>query len=143
MLAPGVKLMAMVKAFAYGTGSVEIANILQYEGVDYLTVAYLDEGIELRKAGISLPIMVMSPEFGAFDQMISWKIEPEIFSMLSLEQFLRTADQMGVEQYPIHIKLDTGMHRLGFSSADLPELINVLQHTKAVKVQSMFSHLVG
>jgi alanine racemase len=142
-LKPGVKLMAMVKAFAYGTGSVEIANILQYEGVDYLTVAYLDEGIELRKAGISLPIMVMSPEFGAFDQMISWKIEPEIFSMLSLEQFLRTADQMGVEQYPIHIKLDTGMHRLGFSSADLPELINVLQHTKAVKVQSMFSHLVG
>lgn len=142
-LKPGVKMMAMVKAFAYGTGSVEIANVLQYEGVDYLTVAYLDEGIELRKAGISLPIMVMSPEFGAFDQMISWKIEPEIFSMQSLELFLRAADQMGVEQYPIHIKLDTGMHRLGFSTADLPVLLQVLLHTKAVKVQSMFSHLVG
>lgn len=143
MLAPGVKLMAMVKAFAYGTGSVEIANLLQFEGVDYLTVAYLDEGIALRRAGISLPIMVMSPEFGAFDQMIQWKIEPEIFSIESLKAFIQAAEQLDTENYPIHIKLDTGMHRLGFEQYMLDELIQTLKQTKAVKVQSIFSHLVG
>src|SRR5690606_22981091 len=143
MLAPGVKLMAMVKAFAYGTGSVEIANVLQFEGVDYLTVAYLDEGIALRRAGISLPIMVMSPEFGAFDQMIQWKIEPEIFSIESLKAFIQAAEQLDTENYPIHIKLDTGMHRLGFEQYMLDELIQTLKQTKAVKVQSIFSHLVG
>lgn len=143
MLQPGVKLMAMVKAFAYGTGSVEIANVLQYEGVDYLTVAYLDEGIALRKAGITLPIMVMSPEFGAFEQMINWKIEPEIFSMQSLETFIKAAELMETEGYPVHIKLDTGMHRLGFNEPDIPQLIKILHQTRAIKVQSIFSHLAG
>ncbi|HRP88891.1 MAG TPA: bifunctional UDP-N-acetylmuramoyl-tripeptide:D-alanyl-D-alanine ligase/alanine racemase [Edaphocola sp.] len=143
MLQPGVKLMAMVKAFAYGTGSVEIANALQYEGVDYLTVAYLDEGITLRKAGITLPIMVMSPEFGAFNKMIAWNIEPEIFSIESLEQFLFTANSLGTKNYPIHLKMDTGMHRLGFNEEDLPRLISLLQQTDAISVKSIFSHLVG
>ncbi|OJV50749.1 MAG: hypothetical protein BGO31_00880 [Bacteroidetes bacterium 43-16] len=143
LLQPGVKLMAMVKAFAYGTGSVEIANVLQYEGIDYLTVAYLDEGIALRKAGITLPIMVMSPEFGAFEQMINWKIEPEIFSMQSLETFIKAAELMETEAYPIHIKLDTGMHRLGFNEPDIAELIRVLNHSKAIEVKSIFSHLAG
>ncbi len=143
LLQPGVKLMAMVKAFAYGTGSVEIASVLQYEGIDYLTVAYLDEGIALRKAGITLPIMVMSPEFGAFEQMINWKIEPEIFSMQSLETFIKAAELMETEGYPIHIKLDTGMHRLGFNEPDMPQLIKMLVQTKAVSVQSIFSHLAG
>lgn len=143
LLAPGVKLMAMVKAFAYGTGSVEIANVLQYEGVDYLTVAYLDEGIALRKAGITLPIMVMSPEFGSFDQMINWKIEPEIFSLQSLETFLQVAENMGTEAYPIHLKLDTGMHRLGFNEENIEALLSILRHSRSVKVQSIFSHLAG
>lgn len=143
MLQPGVKLMAMVKAFAYGTGSVEIANVLQYEGIDYLTVAYLDEGIALRKAGITLPIMVMSPEFGAFEQMINWKIEPEIFSMQSLETFIKAAELMETDAYPIHIKLDTGMHRLGFNEPDIPQLIKILHQTRAIAVQSIFSHLAG
>ncbi|HTO14396.1 MAG TPA: bifunctional UDP-N-acetylmuramoyl-tripeptide:D-alanyl-D-alanine ligase/alanine racemase [Edaphocola sp.] len=143
LLKPGVKLMAMVKAFAYGTGSIEIANALQFEGVDYLTVAYLDEGIALRKAGISIPIMVMSPEFGAFNQMISWNIEPEIFSLNSLVQFLNIAKSLGTERYPIHLKLDTGMHRLGFSEEDLPIIIPLLQQSNSVSVKSIFSHLVG
>ncbi|RYD97062.1 MAG: bifunctional UDP-N-acetylmuramoyl-tripeptide:D-alanyl-D-alanine ligase/alanine racemase [Sphingobacteriales bacterium] len=143
LLQPGVKLMAMVKAFAYGTGSLEIANVLQYEGIDYLTVAYLDEGIALRKAGITLPVMVMSPEFGAFEQMINWKIEPEIFSMQSLEIFIKAAELMETEAYPIHIKLDTGMHRLGFNEPDIPQLIKILHQTKAISVQSIFSHLAG
>lgn len=143
LLAPGVKLMAMVKAFAYGTGSVEIANVLQYEGVDYLTVAYLDEGIALRRAGITLPIMVMSPEFGSFDQMISWKIEPELFSPQSLEAFIQVAERMGTEAYPIHLKLDTGMHRLGFDTDGIEELLSILRHSGSVKVQSIFSHLAG
>ncbi|RQO32334.1 bifunctional UDP-N-acetylmuramoyl-tripeptide:D-alanyl-D-alanine ligase/alanine racemase [Taibaiella sp. KBW10] len=143
MLRPGVKLMAMVKAFSYGTGSYEIASLLQYAGVDYLTVAYLDEGIALRKSGITLPIMVMSPELGSYEQMISWKIEPEIFSLQSLENFIKIAQQKDSSAYPIHIKLDTGMHRLGFNEEELPLLISILNSTHHIEVKSIFSHLAG
>lgn len=143
MLQPGVKLMTMVKAFSYGTGSFEIANLLQYAGVDYLTVAYLDEGIALRKSGITMPVMVMSPELASYEQMISWKIEPEIFSQLSLEQFIKVAAQKDAEAYPVHIKLDTGMHRLGFNESELPQLVETLLSHPQVEVKSIFSHLAG
>ncbi|PZF72283.1 bifunctional UDP-N-acetylmuramoyl-tripeptide:D-alanyl-D-alanine ligase/alanine racemase [Taibaiella soli] len=142
-VAPGVKVMAMVKAFSYGSGSYEVAYALQYAGVDYLTVAYTDEGIALRKAGISLPIMVMSPDSGSFDRMIAWKLEPEIFNLRSLELFTRMAQTMQVKEYPIHIKLDTGMHRLGFMVHELPDLFTELAQNEHVKVASVFSHLAG
>lgn len=142
-VAPGVRVMAMVKAFSYGSGSYEVAYALQYAGVDYLTVAYTDEGIALRKAGISLPIMVMSPDSGSFDRMIAWKLEPEIFNLRSLELFTRMAQTMQVREYPIHIKLDTGMHRLGFMVHELPDLFTELAQNEYVKVASVFSHLAG
>ncbi|MBB5439229.1 alanine racemase [Pedobacter sp. AK017] len=139
-LLPGVKVMAMVKAFSYGSGSFEIANLLQYHKVDYLAVAYTDEGISLRKAGITLPIMVMSPEPSAFDAIIRYNLEPEIYNIEILQGligFLKT------DQYPIHLKIDTGMHRLGFEEPDLSDLLKVLTETRKVKVASVFSHLVG
>lgn len=143
LLPAGVKTMAMVKAYSYGSGSYEIANLLQYAGVDYLTVAYVDEGVALRKAGITTPIMVMSPESGAFDRMISWKLEPEIFSLASLRQFTEIARTLDTSHYPVHIKLDTGMHRLGFVAAEIAELAAELSTHESVKVVSIFSHLAG
>lgn len=142
-LPPNVKTMAMVKAFSYGSGSFEIAHLLQYSGVDYLTVAYTDEGVSLRKAGISLPIMVMSPDIASFDRMIAWKLEPEIFNLRSLQSFLDIANMMQVVAYPIHIKLDTGMHRLGFEPQDMEQLGALLHDQNAIKVVSVFSHLAG
>ncbi len=138
-----VKLMAMVKAFSYGSGSYEIAYALQYAGVDYLSVAYTDEGVTLRKAGINLPIMVMSPDAIAFDRMIAWKMEPEIFNLRSLEAFLQMAQTLQVTAYPIHVKLDTGMHRLGFMDHEVDGLIAALKDNPLVKVASIFSHLAA
>jgi len=143
LLPPNVKMMVMVKAFSYGSGSFEIANLLQYSGVDYLTVAYADEGVSLRKAGITLPIMVMNPETNAFARMISWKLEPEIFSLESLHQFEDIAQTLGTENYPIHIKLDTGMHRLGFMEHEIEDLKTALTNNRYTKVVSIFSHLAG
>ena len=140
---PGVKIMAMVKAFSYGSGSYEIAAALQYAGVDYLTVAYTDEGVALRKGGITAPIMVMSPEATAFDRMIAWKLEPEIYNMRSLQAFTRMAETLSVTAYPIHIKLDTGMHRLGFAPDDIDALAVALHANKQVRVASVFSHLAA
>lgn len=142
-LAPGVKTMAMVKAFAYGSGSYEIANLLQYAGVDYLSVAYTDEGIALRKAGIKMPIMVMSPDMSSFDRMIAWKLEPEIFNFRSLQEFVHMARALEVKKHPIHIKLDTGMHRLGFNPGDMAQLAQYLAENQAVQVASIFSHLAA
>lgn len=142
-LQPGVKVMAMVKAFSYGSGSYEIASRLQYAGVDYLSVAYTDEGIALRKAGITLPIMVMSPDTQSFDRMIAWKLEPEIFNLRSLEAFNQIADTLQIEDYPVHIKLDTGMHRLGFNTEDIEALKEKLKDNKHIKVVSIFSHLAS
>jgi alanine racemase len=139
----GVKLMAMVKAFAYGSGSYEIANLLQYNKVDYLAVAYADEGIALRQAGITLPIMVMSPEVSSFDAIVKYNLEPEIFSftaLSSLHQYLKTLHRT---QYPIHLKLDTGMHRLGFEEKDLSAIKSFLLNNETVKVKTVFSHLAA
>ncbi|MFA6275340.1 MAG: bifunctional UDP-N-acetylmuramoyl-tripeptide:D-alanyl-D-alanine ligase/alanine racemase [Pedobacter sp.] len=141
-LKPGVKVMAMVKAFSYGSGSFEIANLLQYQKVDYLAVAYADEGIALRKAGISLPIMVMSPEPSAFEAMVKHKLEPEIYNTSVLKSFLNFLPEYEVD-FPIHLKLDTGMHRLGFEKTDLAELLEVLKSTTKLKVVSIFTHLVA
>jgi len=141
-LKPGVKVMAMVKAFSYGSGSFEIANLLQYHKVDYLAVAYADEGIALRKAGITLPIMVMSPEPSAFEAMVKHQLEPEIYNSSILKSFLNFLPAYETA-FPIHLKLDTGMHRLGFEQNDLAELIKILQSTAQLKVVSVFSHLVA
>jgi alanine racemase len=138
--------MVMVKAFSYGSGSFEIANILQFHHADYLAVAYADEGIELRKAGITLPIMVMNPELHSYDSMIKHELEPEIFSFRVLHLFaeaLQRNRHIISFPFPIHIKLDTGMHRLGFVEEDLNELIMRLKNNKQIKIKSVFSHLAG
>ena len=114
ILKPGVKIMAMVKASGYGSGSTEIANVLQFHKVDYLAVAYADEGVELRKANIRLPIMIMNIDESAFETVIQYNLEPEIYSLSILKKFDAFLDKQGLQQYPVHIKIDTGMHRLGF-----------------------------
>ncbi|MES2418075.1 MAG: bifunctional UDP-N-acetylmuramoyl-tripeptide:D-alanyl-D-alanine ligase/alanine racemase [Bacteroidota bacterium] len=137
-----VKLMVMVKAFSYGSGSFEIANLLQYHKVDYLAVAYVDEGIALRKAGISLPIMVMSPEPSAFEAMLKYKLEPEIYNNDILKSFLHFLPNEE-NNYPVHLKLDTGMHRLGFENEDLLALCDTLKDNGQLKIVSIFTHLVA
>ncbi|MGE0077156.1 MAG: bifunctional UDP-N-acetylmuramoyl-tripeptide:D-alanyl-D-alanine ligase/alanine racemase [Bacteroidales bacterium] len=142
-LKPNVKLMAMVKAFSYGSGSFEIANLLQFHRVDFLGVAFADEGVALREAGISLPIIVLNPSFGTYELMIEYELEPEIYSFTGLKEFIAALDRMGVSNYSIHIKIDSGMHRLGFTPDQLPELITMLQQSKMIKVKSIFSHLAA
>lgn len=142
LLKPSTKLMAMVKAFSYGSGSYEIASTLQFNKVDYLAVAYADEGVELRKGGITLPVMVMNPDESAFNTLISYDLEPEIYSPGLLHSFEVFLKNEGLSQYPIHIELETGMNRLGFSKEQLPELVGKLQ-SSSFKVQSVFSHLVA
>lgn len=144
LLSPTTLLTCMVKAFAYGTGSVEISRALQDCGmVDYLAVAVADEGIELRKAGITLPIIVMDPEVAALDLIIENNLQPNIYSLPVLDDIIRAAEAKGLEDLPIHIKIDSGMHRLGFYQEDIPALIERLQQQKAVRVASVFSHLAG
>ncbi|MEW6467448.1 MAG: bifunctional UDP-N-acetylmuramoyl-tripeptide:D-alanyl-D-alanine ligase/alanine racemase [Bacteroidota bacterium] len=145
-LKPDTKLMAMVKAFSYGAGSFEIANVLQFHRVDYLAVAYADEGIELRKAGITLPVMVMNPEEQSYDTMIQYNLEPEIFSFRVLGQFEEAVKRSAVlngAAFPIHLKLDTGMHRLGFEEKDLNELMVRIRNNKNLRIRSVFSHLAA
>lgn len=142
-LKPGVKLMAMVKAFSYGSGSFEIANLLQFHKVDYLAVAYADEGVELRKSGITLPIMVMNAEETTFDVLIQYDLEPELYSFDIFRSFSNYLEQSGITNYPVHLKLDTGMHRLGFEWQDISELGKLMQETSTFKVQSVFSHLAA
>ncbi|NEU08264.1 bifunctional UDP-N-acetylmuramoyl-tripeptide:D-alanyl-D-alanine ligase/alanine racemase [Flavihumibacter sp. R14] len=142
-LKPAVKLMAMVKAFSYGSGSFEIANLLEFNKVDYLAVAYADEGVSLRAAGSTLPIMVMSPDVMAFDTIIENDLEPEIYSFRIFEEFVDVLNRKNLENYPIHLKLDTGMHRLGFMASEVSKLIDLLAETKAVKIKSIFSHLAA
>lgn len=145
-LDPDIKIMAMVKAFSYGSGSFEIANVLQFHRVDYLAVAYADEGIELRKAGITLPIMVMNPEEQSYDSMIQYNLEPEIFSFRVLTLFDEAAkrnDHDGAKPLLIHLKLDTGMRRLGFEEKDINELVVRIKNNKRLKIQSVFSHLAA
>lgn len=142
-LQPGVKLMIMVKAFSYGSGSFEIANLLQHAGIDYLAVAYTDEGVELRKSGIRLPIMVMNTEVGSFDNLVQYKLEPELYSFQVLEAFHVYLEQHSITDYPVHIKLDTGMHRLGFEQQDMQALNAFLQTASHFRIRSVFSHLVA
>jgi alanine racemase len=146
LLKRDTQIMAMVKAFSYGSGSFEIANILQYHNINYLAVAYADEGVDLRKAGINIPIMVMNPEENAFDTMIKYQLEPEIFSFRALQLLERTISTNALpENKPvkIHIKLDTGMHRLGFNIEEIETLIKKIKSNKQIFVQSIFSHLSG
>jgi alanine racemase len=139
-LKPGVKLMAMVKAFAYGSGSEEVANLLQYHKVDYLGVAYVDEGVELRKNNISLPIMVMNPAEENFHSIITECLEPVMYNLKMLRTFIRFLDgNSGV----IHLEVDTGMHRLGLEQEDVPEIISLLKSNQSIRVASIFSHLAG
>jgi len=142
-LNPGVKVMAMVKAFSYGSGSFEVANILQYNKVDYLAVAYIDEGVALRKTGITLPIMVLNPEASAFDKLTEYKLEPVIYSFGLFDDYIKYAQDHNVLNYPIHLKIDTGMHRLGFENFEVDTLCDLLEKNHYILVKSVFSHLVG
>lgn len=142
-LQPTTKIMAMVKAFAYGSGGAEIAGILQFHKVDYLGVAYADEGVELRKAGITLPIMVMNPEPAAFENIVTFNLEPDLFSFDILNAFTAFIAQEGLQQYPVHIEVETGMNRLGFLPEQVNELAVQLSSASLIKVQSVFSHLAA
>ncbi len=142
-LKPETKVLAMVKAFSYGSGSFEIANVLQHQKVDYLGVAFADEGVELRKAGISLPIIVMNPEAKSFPMMLTHQLEPEIYSFKVLNQFTDELKSGGIMNYPVHIKLDTGMNRLGFVEDEIEKLIQCLKITPEIMIKSIFSHLAG
>ena len=143
-LKPTTKLTCMVKAFAYGAGSVEVSKALQASGlVDYLAVAVADEGVELRRAGITLPIIIMDPEVAAMDLILENNLEPNVYSHQSLKTVITAAETKGLESIPIHVKIDSGMHRLGFYKEDIPWLLDRLTHQKAVRVASVFSHLAG
>ena len=140
-LMPQTKLMAMVKASSYGAGTVEVANTLQFNHADYLTVAYIDEGVELRRNGISLPIMVMNPEPGGFGDIVRYRLEPDIYSFRILEEFAAGLDE-SVTPYPVHIEFDTGMHRLGFTGSDVEALLRRLSELEdRLAVCSVFTHL--
>ncbi len=143
LLQPDVKIMAMVKAFSYGSGGVEIANVLQHAGVQYLAVAYTDEAVELRQAGISLPLMVMNVEATSYDNIIKYNVEPEVFSVSMLQEFINYLISHDIEQFPIHIKIDTGMHRLGFEQDQISILCRLLKENNCIKVVSIFSHLAA
>ncbi len=142
-LRPETKMVCMVKASAYGAGSYEIAKTLQDHRVDYLAVAVADEGSDLRKAGITSSIIIMNPELTAFKTMFDYKLEPEVYNFHLLGELIKAAEKEGVTSFPIHIKLDTGMHRLGFAPSEVPELICRLKRQSAVIPRSVFSHLVG
>jgi alanine racemase len=140
-LKPTTKLMVMVKAFGYGSGGFEIAKLLEHLKVDYLGVAFADEGISLKISGIKTSIMVLNPENTSFRAIIQHELEPEIYCMKGLNAFLKITEEKKLKKYPIHIKLDTGMHRLGFQEQDLPLLIETLKNTRSIKVKSILSHL--
>ena len=143
-LAPGTKMVCMVKASAYGAGSVEVARTLQDHRVDYLAVAVADEGVTLRKAGIHMGIIIMNPELTAFKEMFDNELEPEVYSFELLDALIEAARREGITNWPVHIKIDTGMHRLGFHpERDMDRLIDILSHQSAVKPRSIFSHFVG
>jgi alanine racemase len=141
---PETKMVCMIKADAYGAGAVEIAKTLQDHRVDYLAVAVADEGVTLRKAGITANIMIMNPEMTAFKTMFDYDLEPEVYSFRLLDALIKAARKEGITGWPVHIKLDTGMHRLGFDpEQDMDELIDRLTHQQAVIPRSVFSHFVG
>ncbi|MFN5421871.1 MAG: bifunctional UDP-N-acetylmuramoyl-tripeptide:D-alanyl-D-alanine ligase/alanine racemase [bacterium] len=142
-LQPGTRVMAMVKAFSYGAGSIEVANLLQFNRVEYLAVAYVDEGVTLRKAGVRLPIMIMNTEPSAFSSLLEYDLEPEIYSSDIAEKLISFLHGEGITFFPVHIKLDTGMHRLGFDSASLNNLLDIPDLNTVFRVKSVFTHLVS
>jgi len=142
MLKEGVKTMVMVKALTYGSGTIEIAKLLQYHQVDYLAVAFIDEGVELRQAGIHLPIMVLNPDPSGFGPMLDYQLEPEIYNRRGLEELDALLHHRGIHDSPVHLKLDTGMHRLGFGDSELEQLIPWLRNRRT-RIVSVFSHLVA
>ena len=143
-LKPETKLVCMVKADAYGAGAVEVAKTLQDHRVDYLAVAVADEGVTLRRNGITQNIMIMNPEMTAFKTMFDYDLEPEVYSFRLMDALIRAAEQQGITGWPVHIKLDTGMHRLGFDPEhDMDELIRRLRSQNAIIPRSVFSHFVG
>ncbi|MDR0982189.1 MAG: bifunctional UDP-N-acetylmuramoyl-tripeptide:D-alanyl-D-alanine ligase/alanine racemase [Culturomica sp.] len=144
LLPEGVKVAVMLKAFAYGAGFDEIANLLQYNGVDCFMTAFADEGVALRANGITLPVVVMDPEPEVFDTMIEFNLEPEIYSLALLQNFNLALKHHGVEKYPVHIKLNTGMNRAGFDENDLPQLLKILEsNDNRTEIRSVFSHLAA
>ena len=136
-----VKIMVMVKAFGYGNGGLEIAKLLEHHKVDYLGVAFADEGISLKNGGIKLPIMVLNPESTSFASIIQYQLEPEIYTIKGLNAFLKIAREKNLKDFPIHIKLDTGMHRLGFEENTIDELVAALKGNSTVRIQSILSHM--
>ncbi|CCG52235.1 Bifunctional enzyme : Mur ligase domain protein and alanine racemase [Flavobacterium indicum GPTSA100-9 = DSM 17447] len=142
-LKPETKVMVMVKAFGYGNGGYELAKHLEFLKVNYLGVAFADEGVDLRKAGITMPIMIMNPETSSFHTMIAYNLEPEIYSISALEAFLKVCKEKNVSKYPIHIKIDTGMHRQGFEYKDIKDLVNLLRQNNLIEVTSIFTHLAA
>ena len=141
LLEPETRMLVLVKANAYGHGAVEFAGMMQAAGADYLAVALPIEGIELRKAGISLPILVLTAGTDFFEEMTEYRLEPSIPNIYSLKALVEVLERRGIKDFPIHIKLDTGMHRLGFMSEELPALVECLKGCDAVRVKSIFSHL--
>ena len=143
LLLPGTKILAMVKALSYGSGTYEIANMLQFYNVDYLAVAFADEGVALRKAGIQIPIMVMHPEEHSYDALVDYNLEPEIFSLHSCNKLLSYLAYRNTKNFPVHIKIDSGMHRLGFEEHEISRLLDIIVHNKTVRIMSVFSHLAA
>lgn len=142
-LQPETRLMCMVKASAYGSGSVEVSRALQYWNCDYLAVAFVDEGVELRQEGIRMPILVLDPSIEALERIVEYNLEPEIYSFRMLKAIQNVLLRLKKKNYPIHLKIDTGMHRAGFENNDIAELISLLKKSSEVKIVSVFSHLVG
>ena len=138
---PTTGIVCMVKASGYGAGSYELAKTLQSQGAAYLAVAVLDEGVDLRRAGITMPIMVLNPKVVNYRALFAYNLEPEIFNFDILNEIIREGEKYGITDYPVHIKLDTGMHRLGFLEKDLPEVIDILKRQKVIRPASVFSHL--
>ena len=144
LLKPDTKIMVMVKAFSYGIGDIDVANALQYHGVNYLAVAYVDEGISLRNKNITMPIMVMNPDELGIISMLKYDLQPEIYSFRIMNLLIQALEQnTQAKQVSIHLKLDTGMHRLGFEKKDLPDLMKLLKNNHRIKVESVFTHLAA
>jgi alanine racemase len=137
------KIVCMVKAFGYGVGSAELAKTLQNHRCDYLAVAVADEGVELRKEGISIPLMVMNPELSSFNLLFEYSLEPEIYNFRLLDTLIKEATRRGITSFPVHIKIDTGMHRLGFVPDDVPEICRKIKESNCLVVRSVFTHLAG
>jgi alanine racemase len=142
-LNPETKMICMVKADGYGTGSAEVAKTLQYHKCDYLAVAVAEEGVLLRKQGIKVPVIVLNPEVGGFEELAMYSLEPEVYNFRILDAFIKEAKLQGITNYPVHIKIDTGMHRLGFTEEDIPALTERMKLQCGVRIQSVFSHLAA